>query len=173
VSHSSDMRQTSRICPRRCQYTIRTLLVIITATAIVFGMYAWLGKDGLLVASLLVPAIAVFLLDLGPAKRKLRITVPATLFSFGVVWCLLFPKTSDVLRPDFVASVAIGIGAIAAGACLITLRRKPVWTSVMVIALFWSVLLNIVLLSIYYQTAKILMHELRLQQSAPSVSLPE
>ena len=41
----------------------------------------------------------------------------------SLVWWMPFPKTTDMLRPDFVASVAIGLGLVIAGVILFTVNR--------------------------------------------------
>ncbi len=60
---------------------------------------------------------------------------------FAVVWSILFPKTREIFRPDFVASVAIGFGLFCFGIAILFVRQRNVWqvalsVALMVIALF-------------------------------------
>jgi cell shape-determining protein MreD len=65
----------------------------------------------------------------------------------GVIWSIMFPKTADVFRPDFVASVAIGMGLILPGIVILFFKRLRVLPTILSILLFWSLLLNVVLIS--------------------------
>jgi drug/metabolite transporter (DMT)-like permease len=64
----------------------------------------------------------------------------------GLIWSVMFPKTSDILRPDFVASVAIGIGLIVPGVLILPSRKARRLTIVLSTLLLWSFLLNLVLI---------------------------
>jgi hypothetical protein len=70
----------------------------------------------------------------------------------GIVWTILFPKTSDLLRPDFVASLAIGLGLIIPGIILFFLTRSRILPTCLLILLVWSLLLNLFLFSYTHQT---------------------
>jgi hypothetical protein len=65
----------------------------------------------------------------------------------GVIWSIMFPKTADVFRPDFIASVAIGMGLILPGIVILFFKRLRVLPTILSILLFWSLLLNVVLIS--------------------------
>jgi cell shape-determining protein MreD len=65
----------------------------------------------------------------------------------GFIWSIMFPKTADVFRPDFVASVAIGMGLILPGIVILFFKRLRVLPTILSILLFWSLLLNVVLIS--------------------------
>jgi hypothetical protein len=65
----------------------------------------------------------------------------------GVIWSIMFPKTADVFRPDFVASVTIGMGLILPGIVILFFKRLRVLPTILSILLFWSLLLNVVLIS--------------------------
>jgi len=72
----------------------------------------------------------------------------------GVVWSIMFPKTKDILSPDFVASVALGLGLIVAGLLIFFMTKSRALSIVLSILLMWSVLCNICLcaqLRAYYQ----------------------
>ena len=63
----------------------------------------------------------------------------------GTVWSVMFPKTSDVLRPDFVASVAIGIGLIVPGVLVFKAMRSNLFMIALCTLLLWSLLANVFL----------------------------
>ena len=65
----------------------------------------------------------------------------------GVVWSFMFPKTRDIFRPDFVASVAIGAGLIFAGLIILFLKKNRIVRGILSIFLIWSVLMNLFLFS--------------------------
>ena len=65
----------------------------------------------------------------------------------GVIWSIMFPKTAEVFRPDFVASVAIGVGFVASGVLVFLIKRSRVLHLILSLLLLWSLLLNAVLLS--------------------------
>ena len=58
----------------------------------------------------------------------------------------MFPKTKDVLEPDFVASVAIGIGLVMSGVLVLFFKNSKVLQGVLAILLIWSLLINFILL---------------------------
>ena len=82
-------------------------------------------------------------------KTQLAIrTVIGTIFVVaGVIWSIKFPKTADVFRPDFIASVTIGMGLILPGIVILFFKRLRVLSTILSILLFWSLLLNVVLIS--------------------------
>ncbi len=63
----------------------------------------------------------------------------------GIVWSIMFPKTRAVLRPDFITSVAIGLGLIATGILIFFINRSRLVRVVLSTLLLWSVLCNVVL----------------------------
>jgi 4-amino-4-deoxy-L-arabinose transferase-like glycosyltransferase len=76
-----------------------------------------------------------------------RVLIGGILIIAGVIWSCMFPKTTDILRPDFVASVAIGAGLILAGFIVLFLKKQRVVSGILSIFLIWSILLNIFLFS--------------------------
>lgn len=68
----------------------------------------------------------------------------------GLVWSAVFPKTGYFIRPDFVASVAIGLGLIIPGIIMLFITKTRALSSILVILLVWSVLLNACLFSWAY-----------------------
>ncbi|MBU4285377.1 MAG: hypothetical protein KKD76_00600 [Verrucomicrobia bacterium] len=68
----------------------------------------------------------------------------------GLVWSVLFPKTGYFLRPDFVASVAIGLGLIIQGVIMLFIARTRALLSTLAILFVWSVLLNVFLFSLFH-----------------------
>jgi len=81
------------------------------------------------------------------ASRIIRGIIASILIGCGVVWSIMFPKTSDLLRPDFVASVALGMGLIVTGALFLFLKRPTILVGVLLILLLWSALFNVCLLA--------------------------
>jgi len=69
----------------------------------------------------------------------------------GLGWSLLFPKGGYFLRPDFVASVAIGLGLIIPGIIMLFITKARALPSILAILLVWSVLLNACLFSWAYE----------------------
>ena len=76
---------------------------------------------------------------------RITITVGGIFIVCGVVWSIMFPKTSDALRPDFVISVALGVGLIVTGVLFLLLKKSKMLVSALLILLLWSVLLNVCL----------------------------
>jgi len=83
----------------------------------------------------------------------MSIVVGSIFIVCGVVWSIMFPKTSDVLRPDFVISVALGVGLIITGVLFLFLKKSKMLLVALFILLLWSVLLNVCLfVAIRYAT---------------------
>jgi hypothetical protein len=74
----------------------------------------------------------------------------------GIIWSVGFPKTRDVLRPDFVASVAIGIGLIVTGVLVFRLTRSRLALTAMGTVLMWSLLVNAYLAATTHSFTKLL-----------------
>jgi hypothetical protein len=73
----------------------------------------------------------------------------------GLVWSAGFPKTQEILRPDFVASVAIGLGLIIPGVIILFFRKSKGLVLSISIILVWSLLLNVVLFSLTRYSARV------------------
>jgi hypothetical protein len=56
----------------------------------------------------------------------------------------MFPKTSDMMRPDFVLSVALGVGLIVTGILCFFITKSRAVLLCLAILLLWSVLTNVV-----------------------------
>jgi predicted acyltransferase len=76
----------------------------------------------------------------------------------GLVWSAMFPKTHEILRPDFVASVAIGLGLIISGVIILFFRKSKSLVLSISIILVWSLLLNVFLFSYMRETIRFI-HE--------------
>jgi len=83
----------------------------------------------------------------------------------GVIWSIMFPKTAEVFRPDFVASVAIAMGLILPGIVILFFKKLRALPTVLSILLFWSLLLNVVLIS-WAKTAVKLVQEIAQENSS-------
>lgn len=73
----------------------------------------------------------------------------------GLVWSAMFPKTKEILRPDFVASVAIGLGLIIPGVIILFFRKSKSLVLSISIMLVWSLLLNVFLFSYMRESTRI------------------
>ena len=60
----------------------------------------------------------------------------------------MFPKTGEILRPDFVGSVALGVGIIVTGILCFFMTRTRAAILVLSILLLWSLLTNVVFLAL-------------------------
>ena len=105
-------------------------------------------------------------------KSKLaRVIIGGIFIVAGVVWSLMFPKTKDLLRPDFVASVAIGAGLIIPGFIIIFLKKNRIVSSILSIFLIWSVLMNVFLLSFAKYSVKAMQEMSKDSQNTTSKSI--
>jgi hypothetical protein len=75
--------------------------------------------------------------------KWVRTIVAAAIIGFGILWSIMFPKTSDILRPDFVASVALGLGLMVTGLLIFFITKSRSLPIVLLILLLWSALFNI------------------------------
>jgi predicted acyltransferase len=90
--------------------------------------------------------------DVGATEEKQMTISPAKVIGIicilaGLTWSVFFPKSNELLRPDFVASVAVGLGLIIPGVIVLFFTRKRAAVSALAILLVWSVLLNACLFS--------------------------
>ena len=79
----------------------------------------------------------------------------------GVVWSVMFPKTGDGLRPDFVASVAVGLGLIIPGVILLWIPRIKGVVAVLAVLLIESMLLNVSLIFWAREAARFIQQSVR------------
>ena len=77
----------------------------------------------------------------------IKIVLASILIGAGVFWSLMFPKTTAIFRPDFVAPVGIGVGLVASGVLVFLVKRSRVLLFILSLLLLWSLLLNAALLS--------------------------
>jgi len=59
----------------------------------------------------------------------------------------MFPKTREIFRPDFVLSVALGIGLLVTGMLCFFIKRSRVVVLLLSIILLWSALANVFFLA--------------------------
>ena len=78
------------------------------------------------------------------AMRSIRITFGCVVVGCGIVWSIMFPKTGDIMRPDFVFSVALGVGLIVTGILCFFITKSRAVLLCLAILLLWSVLTNVV-----------------------------
>lgn len=76
------------------------------------------------------------------ASSTIKMVIGTAFIITGLVWSIMFPKTIEVLRPDFVASVAIGIGLVISGVLILFFKKSRVLQGVLSILLTWSLLMN-------------------------------
>lgn len=77
----------------------------------------------------------------------IKIVLASVFIGAGVFWSIMFPKTTAIFRPDFVASVAIGVGLVASGVLVFLIKRTRVLHLILSLLLLWSLLLNAILFS--------------------------
>jgi hypothetical protein len=128
------------------QFSLRTVFLALTAVAVALSLRVWLGRDGWLLAAILVPLFTVPWYVGGPVSRNVRITLAVTLLTLGVVWRIGFPKSTDLLRPYVLGSTLVGIGFVGSGAILMAVRKRAVLSG-LAVALLCSALLNIFLIN--------------------------
>lgn len=75
--------------------------------------------------------------------KWIRTVIVVVIIGFGLVWSIMFPKTKDILRPDFVFSAALGFGLIVTGLLIFLMARSRALSIVLLILLLWSALCNI------------------------------
>ncbi len=77
----------------------------------------------------------------------IKIVLASILIGAGLFWSIMFPKTTAIFRPDFVASVGIGVGLVASGVLVFLVKQSRVLRFILSLLLLWSLLLNAALLS--------------------------
>jgi len=80
--------------------------------------------------------------------RTIRIIFSCVVVGCGIVWSIMFPKTDEILRPDFVFSVALGLGLIVTGIFCFFMTRSRAALLVLSILFLWSMLTNVVVLAL-------------------------
>jgi len=65
----------------------------------------------------------------------------------GVIWSIMFPKTREIIRPDFVLSAALGLGLLVTGVLCFFMKRSRVVVLLLSMLLLWSVLANVFFLA--------------------------
>jgi len=80
--------------------------------------------------------------------RSIWIIFGCVVVGCGIFWTIMFPKTGEILRPDFVGSVALGVGIIVTGILCFFMTRTRAATLVLSILLLWSLLTNVVFLAL-------------------------
>ena len=86
----------------------------------------------------------------------IKIVLASILIGAGVFWSIMFPKTTAIFRPDFVASVAIGVGLVVSGVLVFLVKRSRVLCFILSLLLLWSLLLNAILFSTVKSAAETL-----------------
>ena len=79
--------------------------------------------------------------------RIIRIVLGCLMIGCAVVWSTMFPKTTEILKPDFVLSVAVGLGLAASGVFCLLLTKRRAAVLVLSTLLLWSALSNVALLA--------------------------
>lgn len=133
--------------PRIFQFRLWTLFVALADVAVLAALARSFGKDGLFIGSIGVPLITGFLLFRGTIGRKLVLSVAVTLIVHGISWCALSPDAKFWRLPyhgDDVLGVSLSLGLISGGVIILALRRRGLAITCLSVALFWSLLLNVV-----------------------------
>jgi len=90
-----------------------------------------------------------------------KVVIASILIAAGMIWSIMFPKTREILRPDFVASVAVGIGLVVPGVLILFLKRARVLPIVLSILLLWSLLMNVFFVCWVRQFVEVFHEEVR------------
>lgn len=64
------------------------------------------------------------------------------LIAISVVWLIAFPKHGNPTQPDYVASLAIGVGILVPGIVILVARRPLRMNCALGVLLAWSILVN-------------------------------
>ena len=92
-----------------------------------------------------------------PAPRsKTRLLIGACATLAGVVWIVMFPKTGNVVRPDFVWSLVVGVGLVGTGGIVLLRQFKSPLAITASLVLLWSLLCNVGLLAANREYARLL-----------------
>ena len=79
--------------------------------------------------------------------RITRAVFGCLIIACGIIWSTMFPKTSEIFRPDFVLSVALGIGLLVTGVSCFFIKRSRAVVLLLSIMLLWSALANVFFLA--------------------------
>jgi predicted acyltransferase len=79
--------------------------------------------------------------------RITRAVFGCLIIACGIIWSIMFPKTREIFRPDFVLSVALGIGLFVTGVLCFFIKRSRVVVLLLSIMLLWSALTNVFFLA--------------------------
>ena len=59
-------------------------------------------------------------------SKIIRTVFGCLIIALGIIWSIMFPKTREIFRPDFVLSVALGIGLLVTGVLCFFIKRSRV-----------------------------------------------
>ena len=76
-------------------------------------------------------------------SKIIRTVFGCLIIALGIIWSIMFPKTREIFRPDFVLSVTLGIGLLVTGVLCFFMKRSRVIVLVLSIMLLWSALANV------------------------------
>jgi hypothetical protein len=141
------MEAAYRKMPRIFQFRLWTIFVGMAAVAVLAALAKLFGNDGLFLGSIGVPLITGLVLIRGPLGRKLALSVAGTFIVHGITWCVISPDAKfwrTPYRGDDVLGVSLSLGLIAGGVIILALRRRGLAIACLTVALFWSLLLNVV-----------------------------
>ena len=79
--------------------------------------------------------------------KMTRTVFGCLIIACGIIWSIMFPKTREIFRPDFVLSVALGIGLLVTGVLCFFIKRSRVVVLLLSIMLLWSALANVFFLA--------------------------
>ena len=79
--------------------------------------------------------------------KMTRTVFGCLMIACGIIWSIMFPKTRDIFRPDFVLSVALGMGLLVTGVLCFFIKRSRVVVLLLSIMLLWSALANVFFLA--------------------------
>ena len=79
--------------------------------------------------------------------RITRAVFGCLIIACGIIWSIMFPKSSEIFRPDFVLSVALGFGLLVTGVLCFFIKRSRAAVLLLSIMLLWSALANVFFLA--------------------------
>lgn len=81
------------------------------------------------------------------SSSAIRAVFGCMIIACGVIWSIMFPKTREIIRPDFVLSAALGLGLLVTGVLCFFMKRSRVVVLLLSMLLLWSVLANVFFLA--------------------------
>jgi hypothetical protein len=166
--------------PSKIPFRLVTLIVVVADIAVLVALARSLGKDGLFIGSIGVPLVTGFVLFRGSIGRKLVLSVAVTLIVHGISWCVFSPDAKFWQMPyrgDDVVGVSLSLGLITTGVIILAfrvlaLRGQSLAIGCLSVALVYSTLLNVGMVSAYFNVTNYLVEQLERQGQLTKTRTP-